>query len=217
MRRGTNGLRILANASRFPVPGFVVTYAPMSDLIIFEDHAWRNFLPLNYWRPVFRLRCGRYPLMDRLCAELPADRVGLWVRDEIAAVAEARHGLPVNCQAAPGATLLNGRWLPMCGHLAPLIEAAPCPAVGMSDDEIAYIRCDDKLAGRLSSADVLDGTRFDEILEGVPRTQAKGFMLRYPWDLIARNGEVLLYDWDPAAAKIHGTVQPGAHLINEKS
>ncbi len=189
----------------------------MSDVVIFEDHAWRNFLPLTYWRPVCRLRCGRYPLMDRLCAELPADRVGLWVRDEIAAVAETRHGLPVNRQAAPGTTLLNARWLPMSGHLAPQMQAAPCPAVGMSDDEIAYIRCDDKLAGRLSSADMLAGSRLDEILDGVPRTHAKGFMLRYPWDLIARNGELLLYDWDPDAAAIKGTVQTGAHLIDEQS
>ena len=61
----------------------------MSDVVIFEDHAWRNFLPLTYWRPVGDLRCGRYSLMDRLCAELPAEQVGLWIRDEIAAATES--------------------------------------------------------------------------------------------------------------------------------
>ena len=99
----------------------------MSEVIIFEDHAWRNFLPLTYWRPVFRLRCGRYPLMERLSAELPAWLTGLWVRDAIAAVTASRHGLPVNQRAEPGAVLLNARWLPMSGHVAQQIEAAPGP------------------------------------------------------------------------------------------
>ena len=121
------------------MPDSAVPYTPMSDLVIFEDHAWRNFLPLTYWRPVFRLRCGRYPLMERLAAELPANPTGLWVRDEIAAVTALRHGLPVNRQAAPGAVLLNARWLPMSGHVAPQIEAAPCPGVGMLGDEVGQV------------------------------------------------------------------------------
>jgi len=189
----------------------------MSDVIIFEDHAWRNFLPLTYWRPVFRLRCGRYPLMERLSAELPAKPTGLWVRDAIAAVTAARHGLPVNQRADSGAVLLNARWLPMSGHVAQQIEAAPCPGVGMLGDEVAYIRCDDKLAAALAAGDLLDADRTREALDGLPRVPAKGLMVSFPWDLVSRNGELLLYDWDPAAAKIEGTVQPGAHLINERS
>ena len=136
----------------------------MSDVIIFEDHAWRNFLPLTYWRPVFRLRCGRYPLMDRLSAELPAKPTGLWVRDEIAAVTASRHGLPVNQRVESGAVMLNARWLPMSGHVAQQIEAAPCPGVGMLGDEVAYIRCDNKLAGALGAADLLDEDRTREAL-----------------------------------------------------
>ncbi|MCH8853114.1 MAG: hypothetical protein IID41_10750, partial [Planctomycetes bacterium] len=189
----------------------------MSDVIIFEDQAWRNFLPLTYWRPVFRLRCGRYPLMERLSAELPAKLTGLWVRDEIAALTESRHGLPVNQRAAPGTVLLNARWLPMSGHVAQQIEAAPCPGVGLLGDEVAYIRCDDKLAAALGAGDLLDADRTREALDSLPRVPAKGLMVCFPWDLVLHNGELLLYDWDPEAATIEGTVQPGAHLINERS
>jgi UDP-N-acetylglucosamine diphosphorylase/glucosamine-1-phosphate N-acetyltransferase len=189
----------------------------MSNVIIFEDHAWRNFLPLTYWRPVCRLRCGRYPLMERLSAELPAAPTGLWMRDAIASVAASRHGLPVNQQAAPDAVLLNARWLPMSGHVLQQIEAAPCPGVGMLGDEVAYIRCDGKLAAALSAGDLLDADRTREALSTLPRVPAKGLMVGWPWDLVLHNGDLLLYDWDPAKAEIKGTVQPGAHLINERS
>ncbi len=153
--------------------------------------------------------------MDRLAAELPAKLTGLWVRDDIAAVTAARHGLPVNQRPASGAVLLNARWLPMSGNVAQQIEAAPCPAVGMLGDEVAYVRCDDKLAAALGAGDFLDADRTREVLDSLPRVQAKGLMVGFPWDLVLNNGDLLLYDWDPDAAKIVGTIQPGAHLINE--
>lgn len=180
-------------------------------MIIFEDDGWRNFLPLVYWRPVFRLRCGRWPLMERIAGRLGSELTGLWVRDDIAAVARVRHGLPVNCPPTNGTLLVNARWIPD-GPPA----STTAPVVGLIDDDIAFVRCDAALADRLSAAVVLDHNRLAEALRSIPRVQANGMMLRYPWDLIAHNGPLLLTDWRPDDAGIVGDVQPGAHITDPR-
>ncbi len=189
----------------------------MSDVIIFEDYGWRNFLPLVYWRPVCELRCGRYPLMDRVRTDLEIKKVGLWVRDEIAPITEKRYQLLVNQPARPGTVLVNDRWLPLSANVIGQIEAAPSPGVGMVDDQVAFVRCDEVLAGKLNPRAMLNDDQLRDILKPVPQVGAKGLMLSYPWDLITYNGDMLLYDWDRGEASIDGELMPGAHVVNEEN
>ncbi len=182
----------------------------MSGLLIFEDHAWRQFLPLTYWRAVFQLACGRRTLAERCQETLNLELAGWWVRAELAALTAARSRAPVNQPLQPDVLLANGRWIPL-GDEQPL----PRPGVGMIDDTVACVRCDARLAEGLTPQDVADPDRLAERLDGVPRLPVRGIVLHYPWDLLTNHRELLLADWDPSSAGVHGTLHPGVHRINE--
>lgn len=177
------------------------------DVVFFEDAGFRDLLPLVYWRPVCRLRCGRYPLFDRAAARLGAREPALWVRPELADVARARHHLSVN-EPAGMALLCNQRWIPQ----TPPLLADP-PQAGEIDGDIAYIHCDERLRQSLDPETLLSTERLSEALRGVPRVAANGWILRYPWDLVHRNADHLRLDWEAGDGEIAGDVHPGAHLV----
>ena len=187
----------------------------MSDVIIFEDYAWRNFLPLVYWRPVSELRCGYSSLgtLIRRCLQPEPGQCGVWVRDEIAELfrTQRRDPPPVNEAAAAGTLLVNARWLP---DVPP--EAAPCPSVAMVEDEVAFVLCDEALAACLDPAIMRNREQLLDLIESVPRIGTKGLMLHYPWDLIHHNGALLLRDWPSQDAGVSGKVARGAHLVDEQ-
>ena len=67
----------------------------MNAIILFEDDAYANFLPLTYWRSVFELQVGRHMLLDRAAQMLGAPIGGVWTRDWMAPVAALRCGAPL--------------------------------------------------------------------------------------------------------------------------
>jgi len=169
----------------------------MTSLTLYEDHGFVNLLPLVYWRTVFELRLGRRILLDRIAQHLGMPVSGVWSRDWIADVAAKRCGAPANQPVRADTLLVNGRWV--CPRP---VDVAPAPCVGMSDDAIAYIHCDDALAARLTPQSLLDAPASRELLQDVPRVEAPGWHVRYPWDLVLRVGEALKDDFQPKDAGV---------------
>ena len=65
-------------------------------LLIFEDKAYENFLPLTYTRPVYDLKCGMYTFRKRIEKRLQevgynVDRVFLASRDYLTKVLKRRN------------------------------------------------------------------------------------------------------------------------------
>lgn len=158
----------------------------MASIVIFEDAAFVDLLPLTYWRPVFELRLGRAKLCDRMTRRSNVEVRAAWTRDWIAAVAAERLRLPVNGPALPGDVLVNGRWV--CDR-AMIDAVAPC--VGECGGEVAYVHCDAGLAARLSADAMLDADRLAAALDGVRRVSVTGWMVRHPWDLVRQVGDAL--------------------------
>jgi UDP-N-acetylglucosamine diphosphorylase/glucosamine-1-phosphate N-acetyltransferase len=181
----------------------------MARIVLFEDHGFRAFGPLVYWRTVGELLCGRRTMMDRAAHRLKQPIAGLWTRDWIAAHAAQQCQVPVNAPADGDTVLVNGRWM-----VKKAAEFKPAPFVGTKDGAVAYVSCDGPLARRLTPAVLLDADRTREMLHGVPQEEVEALLVRYPWDLIARNGEILEDDWMFSSHGIEGTVSSSAVIVN---
>lgn len=175
----------------------------MKSVIVFEDDGYANLLPLLFWRSVFELRVGRKIMLDRIAQRLGSPIGGVWTREWMACVAAQRCGAPANQRVNGDTVLINGRWL---FDEAPTIADGPC--VGMLDGHVAYIVCDADLAQKLAPADLTDATRRDLTLAGVPRVEAEGSMVCYPWDIITGLTDQLVGDWSPGDAVIETEIDP---------
>jgi len=173
-------------------------------IVLFEDEGFVDLLPLACWRTVFELLVGRKILMDRISQRLGVTIGGVWVRDWMVDVARQRCGAPANEPLAKPCTLVNGRWL-----VEDRLKFPPSPCVGViGENEIAYINCDVQLAAKLSALDMLSSDRRRDALAGVPRVDAPGHLLRYPWDAIRRLPELLLADCEDADPSIESPLDP---------
>jgi UDP-N-acetylglucosamine diphosphorylase/glucosamine-1-phosphate N-acetyltransferase len=182
----------------------------MKDILLFEDEGFIQLLPLVFWRTVFELRVGRKIILDRAAEQLGRPIQGVWARDWMAKVAEHRCGAPANRPVEAGAILINGRWL-----MEHPVEFPKGPAVGLADDQLAYIVCDERLARRLTPVDLLDPQRRSTALAEVPRTRLAGEFLRYPWDLVRKVRKALQHEWHDADAAIEVPLDGRVTLMGE--
>jgi UDP-N-acetylglucosamine diphosphorylase/glucosamine-1-phosphate N-acetyltransferase len=180
----------------------------MTQFLLFEDHGYPDLLPLVYWRSVFELNSGRSCLMDRITRSVGQHPRGLWARDWIAEVAAHRCQLPVNQPVEAGMVLLNARWLG-----SDTIDIKPPPFVGMCGDSVVYIACDADLAERLNPQVMLDEARRCEVLANIPSEEVDATLIRYPWDLVTRNADVLWHGWHSAHCAIDGDVSSAAYML----
>jgi len=189
---------------------YILTWV-MNRLVLFEDAAFANLLPLTYWRTVFDLRCGRSSLAERIAKKLQCDPVGLWTRVWIADVAAERWNLPINQSLAAGDVLVNGRWLVETG-----CDLHAPPYVATCDDGIAYVACDAQLAQRLGPEDFLDRSRWPELVSGAPSGPTSGSLVEYPWDLVAATNRLLATDWSDSDAANDGEVHASSVLLRQE-
>lgn len=173
----------------------------MNQTLLFEDHKWSQLLPLTWWRSVFELRAGRKILLDRIAQTTQTAITGVWVREWIADVAAHRCSFPANAALSAPALLVNGRWLPE----GPIGDGDG-PVVFVCGDDVAAVVLDEDRAKRASARVMLDPAASDELLEGLPRREISGAMIRYPWDLVTALPSLLEEDWQPSDAAIAGEV-----------
>jgi UDP-N-acetylglucosamine diphosphorylase / glucose-1-phosphate thymidylyltransferase / UDP-N-acetylgalactosamine diphosphorylase / glucosamine-1-phosphate N-acetyltransferase / galactosamine-1-phosphate N-acetyltransferase len=163
-------------------------------LLIYEDQHCTGLAPLALMRPVFELICGRESLRKRLQRWFPKLSTGVRVRPVLAEVyAEQHPKISVNdlIGAQEQTTLLvNGRWVPEF-QINP--DRITLDHAGFVGTELAWILLEPEELKLLCDDD------FDSILlriAGMRRTaEAGGQIMRYPWDLVARNRLQLIRDY----------------------
>ena len=191
-------------------------YGPiMRGLVIFEDAGYRNLLPLVYWRTVSELRTGYGRLCDHVAhtTSTDLDHLSIYCRPEMADVTAERFDRPVNAVPDHDEVLLvNGRWL---GTAVP--ESVPPPAVQWLDGEPVFISADRALCDRLTPKALVDPAATQQALADVPTRSFVDHprLVRYPWDLVHANDEMLRLGWERAGrpAAVEGRVCDGVHLL----
>jgi len=162
-------------------------------ICVFEDRAVETLEPLTLTRPAFALRCGAFSVLERQERVCAATQTGAIVRPVLADLCRRSHpALTVNDPrwlAEQPALLVNARWLPSGETIADVRT----PRVGVVDEDIAYVVS-------TSAPDLAEAVppALDDWLKrglgSLPRVPAAGTMLRYPWQLVEHNAELLQTD-----------------------
>lgn len=157
----------------------------------FEDPGVLFLEPLTLTRPAFDLLCGAFSLLERQRRHFRATALAALVRPPLVDLCRLAHpDLPVNDEAwlqAGPAVLVNARWLPPAADYAGPEE----PHVGLADEQVAYVlppQVPDYAAASLAE-------HLDYWKRTLPQRPAGGGMMRYPWDLVTHNADVLCRDF----------------------
>jgi UDP-N-acetylglucosamine diphosphorylase/glucosamine-1-phosphate N-acetyltransferase len=180
-------------------------------ICLFEDQQVDFLEPLTLTRPAFHLRCGAYQLQERQEAYFGATATGALVRPHLAELCRlARPAMAINdtLSLRDGPTILvNGRWLPPAG----VVSALEIPRVGLVGDQVAYAAL-----GADQLADV-SGQALTERLDGwkqtLPLSDAGGWMVDFPWDVVEHNAELLVLDFPKYRQKPGGNSSSGMMVV----
>lgn len=190
-------------------------------ICIFEDTNYTQLLPLVYFRPVYNLKCGILSLKEKLFRAYPEARVVLHTRSYLADYMRLRNpGLKVNEVPSDQCLFVNGRVI-ADEDLSKMIPLK-------LKQDMVYVHGDQIVAARVGSSHLkrikksLNGLFSASDFEGLPTTRVHVELVKYPWDLVHRNGVELRKDFESLAGKksqkrIHGKVDKGAHVLNERN
>ncbi len=188
-------------------------------ICIFEDEFYRQLQPLVHMRPVFDLRCGQLTLREKVARVYPDEIFILHSRDCLRDSVKERHpGSFVNEIPADAdrVLLINGRIL---------FGSKAAAAFEENREDIVYTDSGVILGAWLSGTNlrkyrdsigkaVVSSTDFD----GIRRVEIHGLdVVRFPWDLIDRNGAQLISDFalsTTGQTEILGKLYEGVHLLN---
>ena len=195
---------------------------PPRNVVLFEDCGWTRLLPLVYTRGVFQLTCGMTPLWETARRASVGCEFGVWMRDVLAELTREQLELPVNQPTAGDTLFLNGRarWRRLPD------DRRDVPAgrgwVGtVKEDRLACVVASAELSRELSPTVLLDETRTNEALEGLPRVDVSDAaeLLDWPWQFVHANPGALLEDWRALGETLDngGRVDEGAYLLNREA
>ncbi len=159
-------------------------------LVVYENDTWINFTPLTYTRPVFELKCGMYSIFERIQNNIKIKEIGLFVRDYLVDLVRTRYSYPVNDLSFLQDDLLivDGR----CLIDADFNFIQGKESAWFSDDELAY--------AFIKKENVLKHIEkgFESIVQfakSLPSFKTKTKIMRYLWNLVHENAELLKKDF----------------------
>lgn len=170
------------------------------DLCIFEDDGYTNLSSLSLTRPTFELRVGMTTIREKISRLYPDAKLHFLTRDYLATkVKESGLAISINSLTTSiGDTclLIDGTFLP------PLDFAKSFPLAG--EEEIA-ISGESLVCARLKATTIkelgnkLSGPITSDLVKvlksKVKTTEISARMVKYPWDLININGEIIQEDY----------------------
>jgi UDP-N-acetylglucosamine diphosphorylase/glucosamine-1-phosphate N-acetyltransferase len=187
---------------------------------IFEDHRYRTFLPLVYFRPVYELRSGALSLRQKIEACFTRASVTLHLREDLAqSYREENPGASVNANPKGDTWFINGRLLagPSLAKLVGTKRQDECAYVVDGDVAAAYVKAKNIAPVVRSWGEPITAQHFDVL----PTKPFAGTLIKYPWDLVSRSADEIANDFRrrPKKTKAGGRakVYRGAELLNRKN
>lgn len=167
----------------------------MRRIAFFEDRTALQFGPLTQLRPVFELLCGHYTVRERTLSGIPCDAWGACLRPELAeAYCEAHPEAHINNDVWMNSgplTLINGRWLFQPREIP---DVLPPGTAGWIGDTLVFLTLDGERP--IHPDQIRDPAELASLAYNLRHVAAPGTLTEYPWDLIARNPEMLCRDFE---------------------
>lgn len=190
----------------------------VTNLCIFEDDAYENFLPLTYTRPVYDLRCGMVTLRERITRHYqPETKLTLLCREYLTATQkQALQNVEINTQPETGRYLLiNGRVLATAS-----IPLDGSDEIALSGKEIVYIRANAELlsvcfAKPFSTEKVIESLKGKVTVKELPGEEFS--LIHYLWDLIYSNAEMIEKDFVFYKKEPKTQLPEGVYVVGDKN
>jgi UDP-N-acetylglucosamine diphosphorylase/glucosamine-1-phosphate N-acetyltransferase len=160
-------------------------------LFIFEDHKYKQFLPLTYNRPVYELLCGMTKIRDKISSFFPDAQVILLCRDYLKEVLKIKTGKKVNefdVADEDEVLLINGRILPYPKFPQEVNFSFEEKLFFHGEDMISWTGKGEAFKNRQSSFQTLSAK--DETRSLKTEISSKDLeidVVNYLWDLVSRN------------------------------
>lgn len=179
------------------------------NLIIFEDNAWSDLLPLTWLRTPAELRCGRRCLAEKLTHALHTDLTDWRAREHLAPALAERYQLREFDPAAP-TLLFNSRALCTTDQLTP----PPSGAAWLQDGRLIAAHLPPG-ATVPAAEQLLDDSELGAFANALNPAEppAHVLLIQYPWDLLSHNEAELRRECNEGNIN-EGRVYSGAHLLN---
>ncbi len=182
------------------------------NLIVFEDHGWRDLLPLTWLRPAWELRCGCDRLLDKLCAAFTIEDAELAPRS----ILNARFARQRSVDNDQPVTLANGRLFATQPLSAPELGAAwfeeGGDLIAATVQRSAWLGIRDQLSTTNSPASARDAIDALTLTATAPPAGVR--LVKYAWELPLANDRELRRQLPTSGASQHGDVSAAAHLLN---
>lgn len=168
---------------------------------IFEDEGTHNFLPLTYTRPVYDLRCGMLTLREKIISHFPDSKIILHSRRYLIEITKEQNPKSqVNQFDSEDLLFINGRLL-INNISFKAIKKLAKNNILMSEDG-SFIAAN--LSGDCTK------TLFESESDYLPLHELKDMnviyseikLLKYPWELVNKNGDGISNDFDFIIKKI---------------
>ncbi len=182
------------------------------NLCVFEDSHFKNLLPLVYFRPVWELRCGKRLLIEDTRRHFPEDKLFFKARDYLVQY-YLPSGATVDGDRSRDLLFINGR-LVMREEIAAELRKLEANRVLIAGEEIVAFRLNQGKSEVYFTGGLLQP---EKILSDLENIESEAELIRYPWDLIERNGSAIASDFSTSVpgGTIEGTLDDGAHLLGK--
>lgn len=177
-----------------------------------EDKLHSDLFPLAYSRPSFELRSGMFTLRERLNRLLESHEIRCHMRDSVKETFKVGHP-DINTEFVPGdAICINGRVVADTAVAEAITSLKNNECLKSNDGQVVAIR------RAVQSPEALDLVFDENQLSGLSVKKVAAAMIRYPWDLIFLNAELIERDARASGnlGKRKGIVSDGAYLHHKE-
>jgi UDP-N-acetylglucosamine diphosphorylase/glucosamine-1-phosphate N-acetyltransferase len=160
-------------------------------IVLFEDEGFINLLPLVYFRPVWELRCGITLLSEKFKHAFKDLDLSFIARQYLVDYYLEAETV-FNFSSEKNSLFLNGRTLIKRNDKEKL-EALPEKCAYIYNNEIVAFRANDNNINKYFREGILES---EIILNDFEQKRVDFDLIKYPWDLIDKNGEQIIDDFD---------------------
>lgn len=180
------------------------------EIVVFEDHGFKNLLPVVYFRPVWELMCGTGTLLDKIRSLFPKENVSLQARQYLKDY-YLESSLLFDSTPEEDTVFINGRWLLNLEEREKILNM-PDNSLLKSEKGIAAWRVSKRKITDYFENGVL---REERVLSDFTAHSLTTELIEYPWDLIDHNGQHIKEDFENwgKAGKVLGQLDDGSHIM----
>lgn len=194
-------------------------------IYIFEDEAYKNFLPLTYFRPVYELRCGALSLKEKIENYFKHKVTGLHTRTELTGLTKELYPKKdINNYPTDYSLFINGRIIADTNFFKKIRYEKNVDQIFINGETIVATFLTPQTLESMKKYWLENPFPLFQVsnLKNIQIHNIEARLANYPWDLITCNGDEVRNDFlllakEMKGKTILGKIHKGVHLLNRQN